>query len=273
MIGSRGGREGERERHQRAGSLLSAAPTLTDSPPGSLTLSLPPSLPRPARRLDARVTFLSVVAFVLVVSLTPPRRWGRLEAEAVLAVAGLIWARVPVRWALGRLALLAPFVGLALLSAPFMRTTAGVTPAVFLGTALARALMSFCALAALARSVEPPELLAALGRLRVPPLLVSLTALTLRYLSVLEEEAGRMMRARDARGTPATLGRRARVAGHMVGSLFVRSYERAERLSNAMLARGFDGTLVRCAPLPLPARDLGVAVAVAVVLGTIVLLT
>jgi cobalt/nickel transport system permease protein len=212
---------------------------------------------------------LGVVAYVVVVALTPPGRWVRLEAEAALGVAMLAGARVPVRWALGRLVLLAPFVGLALLSAPFMRTTAGVTPAVLLGSALARALLSFCALAALARSVEPPELLAALGRLRVPPLLVSLTALTLRYLSVLEEEAGRMMRARDARGTPATLGRRARVAGHMVGSLFVRSYERAERLSNAMLARGFDGTLVRYAPAPLCARDCIAAVALAIVLATI----
>jgi cobalt/nickel transport system permease protein len=222
-----------------------------------------------ASGLDARVVFLGVVCYVVVVALTPPGRWTRLGTEAVLAGAALALARVPVRWALGRLALLAPFVALALFAAPFMRPVEGITPAVFLGSAVAKALLSFAALAVLARAVETGALLTALARLRTPPILVSLIALMLRYLAVLEGEARRMMRARDARGVPPTLGRRARVAGHMVGSLFLRGYERSERISRAMLARGFDGTLVRHEPAALSARDWAAALAITAALAAL----
>jgi len=56
------------------------------------------------------------------------------------------------------------------------------------------------------------------------------------------------MRARESRSArlagqrgTAGLGWRARVLGHMVGSLFLRTYERSERVYAAMLARGYDG--------------------------------
>jgi len=52
-----------------------------------------------------------------------------------------------------------------------------------------------------------------------------------------------MMRARDLRGMPPTVRQRAHVAGCMVGSLFLRSFERSERVSVAMQSRGFTGSL------------------------------
>ena len=70
-----------------------------------------------------------------------------------------------------------------------------------------------------------------------------------RYLAVLGDEAGRMNRARQARSASADgragggIGWRARTTGAMVGSLFIRSYERSERVYAAMLARGFEGTI------------------------------
>jgi cobalt/nickel transport system permease protein len=83
---------------------------------------------------------------------------------------------------------------------------------------------------------------------------VTLLALMLRYLGLLEGEAARMMRARDLRGMPPTLRQRAHVAGCMVGSLFLRSFERAERVSVAMQSRGFTGLLPAPEPRPLGAR-------------------
>ena len=104
-----------------------------------------------------------------------------------------------------------------------------------------------------AQFVEVHELLQALARLRVPAIFVTLMALMLRYLGLLEGEAARMMRARDLRGTPRTMGQRAHVAGCMVGSLFLRSFERAERVSVAMQSRGFTGLLPAPSPRPLGA--------------------
>jgi cobalt/nickel transport system permease protein len=100
-----------------------------------------------------------------------------------------------------------------------------------------------------------PDLLHALEHLRVPRLLVVVLGFTHRYAFVVVEEARRMVRARDAR---AWRGRRlsdAPVIGRMVGALFLRSYERSERIHLAMLARGFHGHMPGNAPHELRAGD------------------
>jgi cobalt/nickel transport system permease protein len=92
-----------------------------------------------------------------------------------------------------------------------------------------------------------PDLVEALGRLRVPRILVAIIGFMYRYLAVLAGEAGRLNRARASRSAVVegrgggTVAWRARVVGGMVGSLFLRSYERSERVYAAMQARGFDG--------------------------------
>ena len=48
---------------------------------------------------------------------------------------------------------------------------------------------------------------------------------------------------------------RARIAGHMAGQLFLRSYERSDRIYNAMLARGYKGELMTIHPHQFQARD------------------
>ena len=80
--------------------------------------------------------------------------------------------------------------------------------------------------------------------------MVSIISFMYRYLGVLGDEATRMNRARASRSAVGPSGRpggtirwRASVTGSMVGSLFLRSYERSERIYGAMQARGFDGQL------------------------------
>jgi len=94
-----------------------------------------------------------------------------------------------------------------------------------------------------------PDLVEALRRLHVPRLLVAIIGFMYRYLAVLTAEAGRLNRARRSRSAVVE-GRgggsvrwRAGVVGGMVGSLFLRSYERSERVYAAMQARGFEGEL------------------------------
>lgn len=100
-----------------------------------------------------------------------------------------------------------------------------------------------------------PDLLHALQHLRIPSLLVAIIAFMYRYLFVITDEAKRLMRAREARsarsasevgGSSVTWG--ARVTGNMVGQLFLRSYERSDRVYNAMLARGYNGQFLTINP-------------------------
>lgn len=102
----------------------------------------------------------------------------------------------------------------------------------------------------LASTTPFPEFLSAMRAIRVPRLLVAIFGLMWRYLFVMADEVGRLTRARAARSGHAahsgargggTLAWRARVTGGMAGSLFVRSFSRADRIYDAMRARGYDG--------------------------------
>ena len=115
-----------------------------------------------------------------------------------------------------------------------------------------------------------PDILHALRHLRVPALLVAILSLMYRYLYVLADEATRLLRAREARSARrldggragANVAWRARVAGHMAGQLFLRSFERSDRVYNAMLARGYGGQMLTLNPHVMRARDwraLGIA--------------
>lgn len=127
--------------------------------------------------------------------------------------------------------------------------------------------------AALVLSFTTPfhDLVDALRQLRLPRIMVAIISFMYRYLGVLAGEASRMNRARAARSASragrsgGSLRWRAAVTGHMVGSLFLRSYERSERIYGAMQARGFDGEL-RALPSPPLARSAALVTIVIVAL-------
>lgn len=107
-----------------------------------------------------------------------------------------------------------------------------------------------------------PDLIHAFEHLRVPKILTTIIAFLYRYLFVLTDEVLRLLRARQARSA-ALAGRksggnllwRARVAGNLAGQLFLRSYERSDRIYNAMLARGYTGNLRTLNPHQLHVSD------------------
>ena len=93
-----------------------------------------------------------------------------------------------------------------------------------------------------AATTTATELPAALSRLRVPGVLTSMLMLMIRYVDLLAAEAGRMRMARISRGDSPRALHQAGAIASSVGALFLRSYERGERVYVAMLSRGFDGT-------------------------------
>ena len=105
------------------------------------------------------------------------------------------------------------------------------------------------------------DLVDALRELRLPRILISIISFMYRYLAVLTDEGSRMLRARDARSAlgegrgGGSIRWRATVTGRMVGSLFLRAYERSERIYAAMQARGFDGELRSMGGRALTATD------------------
>jgi cobalt/nickel transport system permease protein len=106
-----------------------------------------------------------------------------------------------------------------------------------------------------------PDLLHAFRHLHVPKALVAVVAFMYRYLFILSDESTRLLRARDARSPQSRTGSRlpvawrAKVAGNMVGQLFLRSFERSDRVYSAMLSRGYHGQLLTMNPHAMKARD------------------
>jgi cobalt/nickel transport system permease protein len=113
----------------------------------------------------------------------------------------------------------------------------------------------------LTATTQFPDIAHGLRHLRMPAVITTIVLFMYRYLFVLGEEAQRLMRARTARSArlPAQRGSsiwwRAKVAGYMVGQLLVRSFDRSERIYNAMLARGYRGEFLTIKPHEMESRD------------------
>ena len=97
----------------------------------------------------------------------------------------------------------------------------------------------------LSGSTSARDILGGLEKLRVPAPLVSIATFMLRYLNVINDELGRMKIARESRGFEERGLKSWRILAQTVGALFIRSYERGERVYLAMLSRGFAGVMPR----------------------------
>ncbi len=96
----------------------------------------------------------------------------------------------------------------------------------------------------LSATTQSRELLASFQKLKVPATLIQIASFMFRYTAVVLDEMARMKVARLSRGFEARGIGDWRILGQSIGALFIRSYERGERVHLAMLARGYDGKLI-----------------------------
>ena len=222
-------------------------------------------------RLDGRVKFVLSVAFILATALTPPGAWPVYVLLLALVLAVEVLSELGVGFVFKRAALALPFVLAAL---PVIFTLPGQTlfnlpVGSWMLTASLEGVERFASIAlkswisvqaaiVLASSTPFPDLMAAMRAVGIPRLLVAIFGLMWRYLFVLADEVLRLLRARAARSGHSdqpglkpggSVAWRGRVAGGMAGNLFLRAFERSDRIYMAMVARGYDGE-VRTAPLP-----------------------
>jgi cobalt/nickel transport system permease protein len=221
-------------------------------------------------RLDPRVKVIVTLLFIISNVIMPDGAWIAFALSFGLVTLVCALANIGIFFALKRsfvalpFALVAvtvvfttpgqPLAGWQIGSGALVATDAGLVR--FLSI-LTRSWLSVQMAIVLTAVTPIPDLLHALRHLRVPPLLVAVIGLMVRYLTILSDEALRLMRARDARsvGSGSSLLWRAQVTGNMVGQLFLRSYDRSERVYQAMLARGFDGRFLTANPHQMRAHD------------------
>lgn len=221
-------------------------------------------------RIDPRIKLVLAVAFILTNTLLPSGAWPFYILLFALIVSVEVLSDLGVGYVLKRSSLALPFILAAL---PLIFTVPGnplfslsIGPwqiqaslqglERFISISI-KSWLSVQAAIILAASTSFPDLLVAMRALHVPQLLVSVFGLMWRYMFVLVDEASRLLRARSARSGQGdrpgikpggSISWRARVTGGMAGSLFLRAFERSDRIYMAMVSRGYDGE-VRSLPL------------------------
>jgi cobalt/nickel transport system permease protein len=207
----------------------------------------------PLHRLPAHVKLVALVLFMLTVVATPRQWFPVFGVYLALLLALVAVSQVPPSYLARRMVVEVPFVVFALVM-PFVatgpRTEVGglsLSESGLLGAwgLLVKGTLGVLASLLLAATTEPRALLAGLERLRMPSLLVQIMGFMIRYLDVVTDELRRMQVARASRGFTARNPRHWPVVARSAGVLFIRSYERGERVHLAMLSRGYDGKILR----------------------------
>jgi cobalt/nickel transport system permease protein len=205
----------------------------------------------PIHRLVPETKIVAAFGMVVCIALTPREAVWAFGLYALLLLTLDLVARIPLRFVVLRLVAVAPFVLFALFL-PFLGTgdttrILGVQVSIdgvwSAWNIIAKAALGASVSIVLTATTEVTELIRGLGILRVPVLFTSIATFMIRYMELLSDELGRMRVAMTARGYDPRWLAQARPIATSAGALFVRSYERGERIHDAMLSRGFTGEM------------------------------
>lgn len=228
---------------------LPAGPAVSAAPGRAGRLYRPGATP--VHRLPAHCKLVAVLGFMLAVVATPREAMWAFAAYSLLLALVAAVARVRPGFLARRMLIEVPFVAFAVLL-PFLAEGPRVT---WLGLALsesglwgawnvlAKGTLGVAASVLLAATTELRQLLLGLQRLRLPSLLVQIATFMIRYGDVVADELRRMRTARLSRGFDSRGIRHWGVLARTAGALFIRSYERGERVYLAMVSRGYTGAV------------------------------
>ena len=226
-------------------------------------------------RLDPRVKALVTVIYIVSNALLPDGAWLAFVFAWIFLIAANLLSNLGIGYTFKRSIIALPFAlvavtvlfaipGKPLSSFFFLAWNFTITDMGLLRfvSILIRSWLSVQMAILLVAVTRFPDLIHALEHLKVPAILTTIIAFLYRYLFVLTDEVFRLIRARESRSAASTGKRagggvfwRAKVAGNMAGQLFLRSYERSDRIYNAMLSRGYSGHLYTLNPHEMKPGD------------------
>lgn len=191
----------------------------------------------PIHRLDPAVKIISLLWIIIISVTTSPEKYSIFGIYLSLVFIVIFLSKIPISFILSRSAIVIPF---AILTSIFLITTSGFIAA---WNVVIKSYIGVLCIILLSSTTPFPALLNGFRRLKVPKIFILLSSFTYRYLFVLLDEVMRIRQARDSRCFKGRWIGEAKVIGNMVGTLFVRSYERGERVYMAMASRGFEGDI------------------------------
>jgi cobalt/nickel transport system permease protein len=205
----------------------------------------------PLHRARPQCKIAASLLFVLAVVATPREALWAYGLYALLLVGIARVGRVPLAFVARRLVIEVPFLAFAVLL-PVVGQGERVE---VLGLPLAReglwagwnilvkGTLGVAASVLVAATTPVPELLRGLERLRLPRAFTTIAGFMVRYADVIADELRRMRVARLSRGYDPRWIWQAKAVAATAGALFIRSYERGERVYLAMVSRGYAGAM------------------------------
>lgn len=214
-------------------------------------------------RLDPRIKLITTALFLFTVISFSKYEVTALFPFFLFPVILLTAGEIPLGFILKKVAIVSPFAIFIGIFNPLLDTAQvaflpGLTLAAgwfSFASILLKFLLTVSTALLLIATTSFPTVCHALRQLGLPSLFVSQLLFLYRYIFVLAEETMRIVRARDMR----SFGRKGsgiKVFVRIVGVLFLRTIERAERIYFAMLARGFQGDMPTCKRYHITTRDL-----------------
>jgi cobalt/nickel transport system permease protein len=211
----------------------------------------------PIHHLDARAKIIVFFTFILVGVSSPPSSF-YLFGLLAAALSGItLFARLPFGHLAKKVLVVLPFLFLATVSIPFLKKdmvgggynlglgglTVSRSGLWVLWNVIVKSLLGVFAIILLYSTTSFPKLVKGLERLGSPKIFTTLLSFMYRYSFLLVDEMQRMKRARDSRCFGERWFWQSMTIGQMVGTLFLRSFHRGEKVYLAMLSRGYDGTM------------------------------
>lgn len=205
----------------------------------------------PLHRLAPETKIFAALGIVLFFAITPRQAVWAFGLYAIVVVALVAMARIPPGFIAARLLAVAPFIVFAFFI-PFIATGEstqvwGVSVSLDglwgAWNILAKAVLGASVSIVLTATTEIADLIRGLGVLRVPAVFTSIAMFMVRYLELVGDELRRVRVAMASRGYEPRWLSQARPIAASAGAMFVRSYERGERVHSAMLSRGFNGEM------------------------------
>jgi cobalt/nickel transport system permease protein len=207
----------------------------------------------PVHRLPGHVKILALLGLMIVVVATPGQWYAAFAGYLGGLLVVIALSRVPLTYLLPRMVVEVPFIVFAVLlpflalgpRTEFLGLTVSAPGLLAAWTLLAKATLGVLAGLTIAATTEPQEVVRGLERLRLPNTMVQIMAFMIRYLEVVGDDLRRQQIALASRGFSARNPQHWPILARSAGALFIRSYERGERVYLAMLSRGYTGRMPR----------------------------
>jgi len=228
-------------------------------------------------RLDARIKLITLLLLILLIVIEEKYPF-RFALYGMLVFSLIVISRIPFSFIFKRTLMIIPFVFLITFSVPFIKSEVilfSVDLQLFtipvyekgaftFSMVIIKSLLSILCFILLLSTIRFNLLLKTFEWFKIPKIFILLMSFMYRYIFIISDQAFRMERARISRYFGKKLFYQFKVFGFLIANLFSRSYQKGERIYNAMISRGFTGDIKTLDTFKLKSSD--------IILGTALIL-